>query len=210
MRKMSLIALLALIASPAFAAVKGDYVEVRTASVYAGACHYNGELVTTGRDAIMAWSIVEGEHNGVGLAGARAVAVVSSQANLIEDQARKSEIVVDAASDAQADALVAMLKEQAGATFGTVVTVKRGPVTFKRDDKGAYTVDASNCASMSVQAMPDEACCKQPSDVCYEPLTKLTGRKVGFTADARYAGGAAGERWHRAGENSAFYGTFER
>ena len=26
--------------------VRGDYVEVRTASVFAGACHYNGEIVT--------------------------------------------------------------------------------------------------------------------------------------------------------------------
>ena len=30
--------------------LRGDYVEVRTASVFAGACHYNGEVVTTGRD----------------------------------------------------------------------------------------------------------------------------------------------------------------
>jgi hypothetical protein len=29
--------------------MRGDYVEVRTASVFAGACHYNGEFVTTGR-----------------------------------------------------------------------------------------------------------------------------------------------------------------
>ena len=36
--------------------IVGDYVEARTASVFAGACHYNGELVTTGRDAIMAWN----------------------------------------------------------------------------------------------------------------------------------------------------------
>src|SRR5678815_4830331 len=34
--------------------MRGDYVEVRTASVFAGACHYNGEVVTTGRDAKMA------------------------------------------------------------------------------------------------------------------------------------------------------------
>ena len=27
--------------------LRGDYVEVRTASVFAGACHFNGEVVTT-------------------------------------------------------------------------------------------------------------------------------------------------------------------
>ena len=66
----------------AFAAVpvKGDYVEVRTASVYAGPCHYNGEVVTTGRDAILAWNIASGSHDNVNLAGVRAVAIVSSDA----------------------------------------------------------------------------------------------------------------------------------
>ena len=107
MRTMKTIAasLVLLCGSTALAAVKGDYVEVRTASVFAGACHYNGELVTTGRDAIMAWNVTEGTHNGVNLAGAKAIAVVGSQANLIDDQAvRKAELVIDAATDAQANA----------------------------------------------------------------------------------------------------------
>lgn len=34
--------------------IVGDYVEARTASVFAGACHYNGELVTTGHEAVAA------------------------------------------------------------------------------------------------------------------------------------------------------------
>jgi hypothetical protein len=44
--------------------LRGDYVEVRTASVFAGACHYNGEVVTTGRDAIMAWNVTLREMAG--------------------------------------------------------------------------------------------------------------------------------------------------
>jgi hypothetical protein len=195
----------------AFGAVKGDYVEVRTASVFAGACHYNGELVTTGRDAIMAWNITDGEFNGVSLAGVRAIAVVSSDANLIEvNAARKSAIVVDAASEAQANAWTAMMKQQSAATLGTIVSVKRGPVTFKHDAKAGYSVEAVGFASAKVQAMPDGECCKQPNDVWYEPLTKLDGRKVGYTATASYAGGPVGEKWQRAGENSAFYGSFTR
>ena len=38
--------------------VKGDYVEARTARVFAGACHYNGELTTTGRDVEMIWALL--------------------------------------------------------------------------------------------------------------------------------------------------------
>ena len=47
--------------------IKGDYVEVRTASVFAGACHFNGEVVTAGREAIMAWSFSAGTWNGTNL-----------------------------------------------------------------------------------------------------------------------------------------------
>src|SRR5438270_10141560 len=73
--------------------LRGDYVEARTASVFAGACHYNGELTTTGRDAMLAWSVSEGSWDGVKLAGVRAVAVVSSDANLADTHAaRRSEL----------------------------------------------------------------------------------------------------------------------
>src|SRR5882672_10175595 len=74
-------------------AVKGEYVEVRTASVFAGACHYNGELTTAGRDALMAWNVKSGQWRGTDLAGVRAVAIVSADANLAEaTAARHSEI----------------------------------------------------------------------------------------------------------------------
>src|SRR5690242_349531 len=84
--------------------LRGDYVEVRTASVFAGACHYNGEVVTTGRDAMMAWNVANGQWQGVDLSGVRAIAIVSADVNLAEDNAaRKSEIIVDSnASRAQA------------------------------------------------------------------------------------------------------------
>ena len=54
-------------------AVKGDYVEVRTASVFTGACHFNGEVVTTGREAIMAWNFTSGRWNGTEMGMAVAV-----------------------------------------------------------------------------------------------------------------------------------------
>src|SRR5437764_1172287 len=93
-------------AAPTVSRVTGDYVEVRTASIFAGACHYNGELVTTGRDAVLAWNFTSGTWNGVDLAGLRAAAAVSSDANLGQDHPRKVELIVDSgATDAQASAL---------------------------------------------------------------------------------------------------------
>src|SRR5947207_6678237 len=96
--------------------ITGDYVEVRTASVFAGACHYNGELVTTGRDALMAWSFTAGTRDGVSLAGVRVMAAISSQENLSDATApHKARIVVDASADSaqgneQVNAVLALLK----------------------------------------------------------------------------------------------------
>jgi len=69
--------------------LRGDYVEVRTASVFAGACHFNGEVVTTGREAMMAWNVTSGKWQGIDLTGVRVLAIVSSDANLAEANAAR-------------------------------------------------------------------------------------------------------------------------
>jgi Protein of unknown function (DUF1326) len=188
--------------------LSGDYVEARTASVFAGACHYNGELTTTGRDALMAWSVASGSWDGVNLAGVRALAVVSADANLVDSKAaRRSELVVDnSATDAQAAALVKAFKSRYAATLGEVVSVRRAAVVF-RHDGSSYSVGTSD-AALNVEAMPDNLCCRMPQLVWYAPLVPVEGRKVGYTRKATYAGGAAGDSWERAGENGAFYGSF--
>src|SRR5262249_45681032 len=63
-------------------AVTGDYVESRSANVYVGACHHEGEIQTAGRNAVMAWNITEGEYNGVSLQGVKVVAVVAADKHL--------------------------------------------------------------------------------------------------------------------------------
>src|SRR5436305_6383033 len=91
--------------------IQGDYVEVRTASVFAGACHYNGEVTTTGRDALMAWNVTSGKWDGVDLGGVRSVAIVTSEVNLSDSDApRRSEIIIDAgASASQTRAMLKVL-----------------------------------------------------------------------------------------------------
>jgi len=188
--------------------LRGDYVEVRTASVFAGACHYNGEVVTTGRDAMMAWNVANGQWQGVDLSGVRAIAIVSADVNLAEDNAaRKSEIIVDSnASRAQALALVNALREKYAAALGTVAAVRSAPITFERNGRNYNVV--TNEASINVEAMPNDLCCKMPNLVWYKPFVGLENRKVGYTSKALYSGKVVGEPWSRSGENSAFYGTF--
>src|SRR6476619_4941664 len=114
--------------------LRGDYVEVRTASVFAGACHYNGEVVTTGRDALMAWNVTSGKWQGVDLTGVRVLAIVSADANLGEaNAARQSEVIIDSsASRTQALAMTNALKEKYAASLGKIVEVRTAPITFER------------------------------------------------------------------------------
>ncbi|HEX4793781.1 MAG TPA: DUF1326 domain-containing protein [Humisphaera sp.] len=196
------------IAAPA-SKITGDYVEARTASVFAGACHYNGELVTTGRDAIMAWSFTSGSFHGTDLSGVRAMASVTSDDNLSQEHAtRKAELIVDThATQAQVSAVSDLLAEKCGSAIGKIVNVRRAAISFSHVNT-AYSVKADGFAAMSVEAMPDDACCAQPNLVWYTPLTPIEHRKVGYTQNASYSAGTLGDKWEREGENSAFYGSF--
>jgi hypothetical protein len=191
------------------AVIRGDYVEARTASVFAGPCHYNGEVMTDGREAIMAWNVTSGSFNHVDLSGVRAVAVVSCDANLADETAaRRFEITIDSsASAAQAAAMVDALQSHFGKMMGEAVNVRRAPVTFVHRDRD-YQVEAKGFATLSVQGMPNDECCKQPNLVWYSPLASIEGRKVGFTSEAAYTAGTICDIWERTGENSAFYGAF--
>jgi len=188
--------------------VKGDYVEVRTASVFAGACHYNGEVTTTGRDALMAWNVTSGSWDGVDLTGMRAIAVVSADDNLSNARAgRRSELIIDkAASHAQAVAMVSAIRNRYADALGQIISVRSAPIDFKHEGK-TYEVSSAE-AAINIDAMPNDLCCRMPNLVWYDPLVPLGQRKVGYTNRALYAGHTAGDAWQRAGENSAFYGSF--
>lgn len=188
--------------------VRGDYVEVRTASVFAGACHYNGELTTTGREALMAWNVTSGKWQGVDLTGVKVFAIVSAEANLAEkDAARRSEVIIDSsASRAQSLAILNALKEKYPASLGNIVAVRNAPISFVRAGR-TFAVTADD-AAINVEAMPNDLCCKMPNLVWYAPLVALENRKVGYTTKALYGGGEVCEPWQRSGENSAFYGSF--
>ena len=188
--------------------IKGDYVEVRTASVFAGACHFNGEVVTAGREAIMAWSFSTGTWNGTSLTGVRAIAVVSSDENLSnQGAARRSEVILDqSASHDQKVAILEALKSRYAAMLGEIISVRSAPISFRHEGK-SYEVNSAE-AAINVEAMPNDLCCKMPNLVWYDPLVQLGQRKVGYTVKALYSGHEMSDAWERDGENSAFYGSF--
>jgi hypothetical protein len=209
--KTALLYSLALAAVPASAgdSLSGRYVEVRTAAVFAGACHYNGEVVTRGQDAVLAFRIESGTWGGVDLAGGTAVAIVSSDINLGRPNGqRRSLLVVDgAASDAESRALATALQARYADALGDVFAVKRAPLRFDETD-GVFTIEAPGYARLSVEALADRACCKMPHLVWYEPLVALATKRVGRTVRVESTGASVFAPWTDAGENSAFYGSF--
>src|SRR3954466_9755059 len=86
MKKMLLSALIAAAPAIAFASgatnVTGDYVEARTAEVFAGGCIQGSEGEAAGREAILAWRVGHGQVDGVSIDGLSIVAVVAGDVNL--------------------------------------------------------------------------------------------------------------------------------
>lgn len=190
--------------------LSGEYLETRTANVYIGACHANGESVTTGREAMLVWHIKEGSSGTVKLDGLNAVAVVAAGDNLAWDtENRRAVIYVDArATGAQGKALVEALTEQYGKTLGKIVAVKTAPIEFVRKDL-EYTVRVPGVANLKVSRY---ACkhCVMPHNIWYQPLIQIKNSLVGKAALSEYRGAPEMQRaWFRTDENNSYVGDFE-
>lgn len=188
--------------------VTGDYVEARSAAVYAGACHYNGEVTTAGREAVIAWKIREGSVGGVTLKGLGVVAVVAGAGNLAEvETARRSVLYVDAAaSPAQRDALVNLLRTKAGKALGTVAEVKSVPLVFTSEGT-SVSISAGKAATLNVAKYPCEHC-RMPAQVWYAPLTPIKNADVAQGLATGFSDATLGVSWSRQAQDNVFIGTF--
>jgi hypothetical protein len=180
---------------------------VRSASVFAGPCHFNGELTTTGGEAMFAIAIERGSSAGVDLKGVSAAALVSSETNLKLGAERKSLVYVSAnANEAQRASVAALLSERSGGQLGEILAVE--PADVRISAKGeAFQVDIGDRVHLDGVPMPDRACCKMPNQVWYEPLLPLESRVVGFTRSWSVDEPRLGMNFERAEENSAFLGV---
>lgn len=208
-----LVAPLAATALSASAAPSGRSVEARTASVFAGACHYNGERVTAGREAVIAWSIERGCHAGVDLAGAHLVLVVRDDVNLVEEpRARRAVLFLDPLeSAARRAALAAWVRTRVPALLDAghveVVVDASTPVDVDVIDD-AYAVRVGERVALNGSALPDRACCKMPYLVWYEPFQPLRDALVGCDREFEVALPAHDVVFSRPDENAAIFGAF--
>jgi len=204
-------------AAVAQAGVKGDYLEMRTCSVYTGPCFANGEVGLTGSEAFMAWQIESGDHQGVDLAGLKVVLAVKASGTLgmgggvvVKPFPVRSVILVDEkANSAQRAALVEFVKERAGELAKDVVRVDAMPIDMKLDHVDmAASLKAGNEVSMHTRKLQAGDCVCSNEVVFYPPLTKVENYAPAFTLDANFAGKGLGTQWSAPGTRSAFLATF--
>jgi hypothetical protein len=195
--------------------ITGEYVEARTAEVFAGACIMNSEAETLGRQAVMAWRITSGSFNGVTLDGLTVAAAVAGDRNLgmremggEEPTAVKAIIVVDPrANAAQRDALVTLVRELSKGLITHVVRVDVAPVKFATSQKYVEVSVPANSILLTVnKEMTHDPSCGAMQ--WFKPFTKLADAALGVAEEHAFEGRGLNTTWSAPNKRSAFFGTF--
>ncbi len=215
--QLTLAAALVLVSSGAVAgehgSITGDYVEARTAEVFAGGCIMNSEAETMGRQAVMAWRITSGAYRGVPLDGLTVVAAVAGDRNLgmremggEEPTAVRAVISVDLRATAeQRTALVALVRELSGGLITEVVRVESAPIRF------ATTSRYIDVSAADLQLTVDKEMTHDPSCGAmqwFTPFTNLASAALGVADLHQFSGSGLGTKWSAPGKRSAFFGAF--
>jgi hypothetical protein len=189
--------------------VTGEYVEARSANVFVGACHHEGEIQTAGRNALLAWNFTGGAHKGITLDAVQVVAVVSGDKNLgLPDVKRRSVLYVSqGATGSQKKAAVGLLFEKAAGALGEVLEVREAPIQF--DSSGdQYRVKVDGVASMQIRKATAELCCKQPYELFGKPFAPVSDAKAGYSLGVQFRDGTLLQSWSSTDQNNAFFGKF--
>ena len=203
-------------AVPSSAAIKGDYIEVRSADVYTGPCFANGEVGLVGNEAILAWKIKEGDWKGTSLNGLGVVAVVKAHATLGDPYHNpypaESVLIIDQqATGRQRQALQDFAASTAGKLLSHVVRVDTAPIEFAfapGEHNGAARLVAGNLARIETRSLcqGDHICGNE--FVYYPPLIQLAHAMPAFTLQDSFQGQGLNVVWNHIGKRSAFVGRF--
>jgi hypothetical protein len=195
--------------------ITGEYVEARTAEVFAGGCIMNSEAETLGRQAVMAWRITSGAFNGVTLDGLTVAAAVAGDRNLgmremggEEPTAVKAIIIVDPrANTAQRHALVRLVRELSNGLITHVVRVDVAPVKFATSPKYVEVSVPDNNILLTVnKEMKHDPSCGAMQ--WFKPFTKLADAALGVAEEHSFEGQGLNTKWSAPNKRSAFFGTF--
>ena len=190
--------------------VAGQYIEDRSSRVYGCPCEWSSEYASSGREAVLAWSIESGEFAGEKLAGLRLAAVLVGDFNLSAPWAlRRATLFVDETAPApRRRAGEAWLRSRYGDMLGQVVGVHVVPIDF------ALSAETASLAIRDVLRLEMRrarfATDTQPwADLLYEPFTKLVSSTLGTALRTEYSGPDLAIRWARQDTAiTGYYGRF--
>ena len=193
--------------------VSGDYVEARTADVFAGGCIMNSQAETMGKQAVLAWRVTNGSVDGVDVAGLVVVAAIAGDHNLgmremggtAPTDVKALFYVDDRATEAQHAALVTMAKVATSGLPIRVLDVQAVPISFARTPHSTAVTAGDALLNVDAHVHHDPSCGAMK---WFNPLSKGADAQVGLTRTQAFTGQALGSRWRQADRTSAFVGTF--
>jgi hypothetical protein len=208
-------------------AIRGDYLEARTADVFTGPCFSNAEVFITGHQAVMAWSIRQGSWNGEDLSGLCVAAAVRGTTTFSEDKPElaKAVLIVDQkATPEQKAALIDLAKHLGGDRLQNVVDVKQAAMTLKTEPRTIAThghaihhgmpqaprasFRADGLAEIATRPLNDQDHFCGNETVAYEPLSKGVKVLPAYTLGNRYDGSGLDTTWSDPNCRSSFVGRF--
>jgi hypothetical protein len=223
MRKMVVLCAFVMLVSLATLAatkpqIQGQYLETRSADVYVGQCFANGEVNTTGQEAIVAWHINEGKWDGVALDGLTVVGAIKAQATLGDPYGKpypaKSVLIVDQqATPQQRQALINFAQEMGGELLRHVVRVIDKPIDMEvasEQHSARARLLAGDVVTVETRAIGDKDHLCGNEDTFYQPLTQTAHAMPAVAMTDEYRGQDLNTSWTLHNKRSAFVGTFAR
>jgi hypothetical protein len=196
--------------------LRGTYVEARTCQVYTGPCFANGEVGSTGKDAIMTWHIKSGDWNGVELKGHSVALIVQASHTLgfngFDDAAKTRAILIvdQTAGQKDAAALQEFALAQTGLQSSQLAEVYQRDIEMNFDmTEITATVNVEDFASLSTRKARKGDCICSNESAYYPPLTKLKGFVPGVTLEGDVSARRLGARWSIPDSRTAYLGTFD-
>lgn len=192
-------------------AVRGQYLELRSAAVFAGPCHVNSERDHQGRRALLAYQLEGGRWMDEMMEGVDLVVAVGSDKNLDEGLPRRSVVYTDASlPESQRRHAVGWLTSAHGDQLGEIQEVIATDIELDLDGT-SFRLDIPGVASAAGETLADEACCSMPESVWYEPLAGPApeATMVGNASRCRFEGAAGIKPWTYEDQNNAFMGSFD-
>lgn len=212
---LAVVAASLLFAAAAQAEISGTYIEARTCQVYTGPCFANGEVGLAGKEAVMAWNVEEGSHDGVDLQGMNVVMVVKADDTIGFEGLKSvgkisaSVMVDERASVQQREALTALAVAHAGLESSVVVRVEPMAIRVALDTADLTgDVEAGSAVKLTTRKARKDDCICSNESAYYPPLVALESFAAGVTIDGSVRARGLGSRWDVPGDRNVYMATF--